>query len=418
MDGNGDGLYEQRQKRICDAIALKVPDRVPVWMGDAGYFPARYSGFTCEEVMFDSDKLFAAYRKTLTDFAPDAFFGPGVSIRSPAGALEALDCKTIRLPGRGVSAKSSHQALELEGMKAEEYDEFLDDPVEFAIRRFLPRVHGVMKPLENLPPLHGLLSGYSSTAMSALFAQPEFFAAFEAWYKAGLIVRKHQTAAAAFMQEMKVAGFPQMFVAGVNAPFDIISDYLRGMRGTMTDMYRRPEKLLAAIDKLTPRVIGSAIAAARASGNPGVVLTLHRGADGFMSLKQVETFYWPSLKKVLLALVDAGLTPYPFFEGDYTSRLEYLATLPKGKILGLFDNTDPAEAKKALGGTMCIAGMMPASLLQVGTPEEVRAYTRKLIDVVGKDGGYMMGPKSIMDEAKPELVKIWFDTAKEYGVYA
>jgi hypothetical protein len=30
----------------------------------------------------------------------------------------------------------------------------------------------------------------------------------------------------------------------------------------------------------------------------------------------------------------------PFFEGIYTSRLESLAELPKGKVLGIFDNTD------------------------------------------------------------------------------
>ena len=28
-----------------------------------------------------------------------------------------------------------------------------------------------------------------------------------------------------------------------------------------------------------------------------------------------------------------------------------------------------------------------------------------------------MGPKSAMDEANPELVKIWFEFTKEYGVY-
>ena len=100
-----------------------------------------------------------------------------------------------------------------------------------------------------------------------------------------------------------------------------------------------------------------------------------------MSLKQFETFYWPSLKKMIVTMIDEGLTPCPFFEGDYTSRLEYLAELPKGKILGLFDSTDPAKAKEILGETMCISGMMPLSLLQTGTPESIKEYAKKLIDV-------------------------------------
>ena len=417
MQASASELHRARQTRINDAIALKVPDRVPVWLGDCGYFPAKYAGFTCEEAMFQSEKLFTAYTKTLADFAPDVYFGPGQSIRAPGGAFEITECKSLKLPGRGASAHHSHQAVELESMKAEEYDEFIDDPVEFAIRRFLPRIYGVMKPLEKLPPLHGLLMGYGGVMTSALFAQPEIARAFEAFYKAGRMIQAHQAASAAFTDRMTGAGLPQMFAVGAYAPFDVISDHLRGIRGTMTDMYRRPEKLLAAIEKLTPRIIASAIAAAKASGNPGVFIALHRGADGFMSVKQFETFYWPSLKKLLVALVDAGLTPCPFFEGNYSSRLEHLADLPKGKILGMFDNTDPAKAKDVLAGIMCIAGMMPLSLLQFGTPDEVKAQAKTLIDVVGKDGGFIMGPKSVLDEAKPELVKVWIDFTKEYGRY-
>jgi hypothetical protein len=410
-------LLQERKSRIDDAIALRTPDRVPVWLGDCGYFPAKYAGFTCEEAMFEPEKQFAAYRKVLTDFAPDIYFGPAQSIRAPGGAFEVTDCKSLKLPGRGASAIHSHQAVELESMKAEEYDEFLDDPVEFALRKFMPRIYGAMAPLADLPQLHGLLFGYGGVAMSSLFARPDIARAFEAFYKAGCIMRDYQAASVAFTEQALHTGFPLMFAIGAYAPFDVISDHLRGIRGTMTDMFRRPEKLLAAIDKLTPRIISSAIAAAKVSGNPGVFMALHRGAAGFMSVKQFETFYWPSLKKIILALVEADLTPCPFFEGDYGSRLEHLADLPKGRILGMFDNTDPAKAKEYLGGTMCIAGFMPLSVLQFGTPEEVKAQAKALIDIVGKDGGFIMGPKSIMDEAKPALVHAWMDFTREYGVY-
>ena len=63
---------------------------------------------------------------------------------------------------------------------------------------------------------------------------------------------------------------------------------------------------------------------------------LHRGADGFMSLKQFEKFYWPGLKTVLLGLIDKGLIPLVFWEGTWDQRLEYLRELPKGKVLGWF----------------------------------------------------------------------------------
>jgi len=41
-----------------------------------------------------------------------------------------------------------------------------------------------------------------------------------------------------------------------------------------------------------------------------------------------------------------------------------------------------------------------------------------LIDTVGKDGGFIMGPRSAMDECDPERVKVWVNFTKEYGKYA
>ncbi len=85
--------------------------------------------------------------------------------------------------------------------------------------------------------------------------------------------------------------------------------------------------------------------------------------------------------------------------------------------MGLFDTTDISKAKEVLGDIMCIAGNMPASLLQSGTPEKVREYTKMLIDVAGKGGGFIMSSRTVLDEANPELVEVWADFTREYGVY-
>jgi uroporphyrinogen-III decarboxylase len=221
-----------------------------------------------------------------------------------------------------------------------------------------------------------------------------------------------------FAVEIKDEGF----VASHNAapliiPFDLISDFLRSMRGTMLDMYQCPEKLLAAEDKIYPFILDSAIQTAQMSGNPIIFIPLHRGSDGFMSIEQFEKFYWPYLKNIILDLIKAGLTPMPFFEGTYDQRLKYLAELPKGKILGMFDRSDLVKVKEVLKDTMCISGGMPIALLQTGTEETVKEQAKKMIDVVGKDGGFIMSSSTVLAEAKPELVKFWVDFTKEYGVY-
>jgi uroporphyrinogen-III decarboxylase len=56
-------------------------------------------------------------------------------------------------------------------------------------------------------------------------------------------------------------------------------------------------------------------------------------------------------------------------------------------------------------------------MLKLTTPDEVKAYCKKLIDTVGKGGGFIMGNGAFFDEAKPENVKAMVDFTKEYGVY-
>ncbi len=417
MANDSEALFKERQQRIQDAIALRVPDRVPIWFQDLGFFPARYGGITYKEAMYDSGKLFSAYKKTIMELAPDMYFNPGHCIHTPGDALEAMGCKQIKWPGDGVGPNQTFQFVEDEYMLADEYDLILRDPSDYTLRVLMPRVFGKLEVFGQLPPITGLLMGYFGMPSLSVIAIPEFARAFESFYKASQALLRHVAANAEYQKDMVDGGFPCSAGAITLAPFDVISDALRGMKGTMLDMYRRPQELLKLIDYLTPNQINSAISLTKMTGNPGVFIPLHRGADGFMSLKQFETFYWPSLKNLLLTLIDNGLTPCPFFEGDYTMRLKYLAELPKGKILGLFDATDIYKAKEALGNVMCISGMMPLSLLQVGSPDSVRDYAKKLIDVVGKGGGFVMGPRSIMDEANVELVKVWVEFTKEYGVY-
>jgi uroporphyrinogen-III decarboxylase len=180
----------------------------------------------------------------------------------------------------------------------------------------------------------------------------------------------------------------------------------------MMDIYRRPDKLLAAMEKITPAILQGAIANAKRSNVKRVFIPLHWGADNFMSDDQFKTFYWPGLQKILLGLIEEGLTPCPFFEGEYTARLKYLTELPKGKVLAWFDRVDMVKAKDMLKDIACIGGNMPTSVLQF-----VREYTRNLIETAGEGGGFIMAARSVLDEADPKMVKVWAEATREYGIY-
>jgi uroporphyrinogen-III decarboxylase len=211
-------------------------------------------------------------------------------------------------------------------------------------------------------------------------------------------------------------GYPILSGGLARAPFDVIGDSLRGTAGVMMDMYRHPDELLEACERLTPFMVKSGIEAGRATGHPITFMPLHKGADGFMSDKQFRTFYWPTLKKVIIGLVNEGLVPYLFVEGGYNSRLEVISDLPKGMTVWWFDRTDMTRAKQTVGKVACIAGNVPLSLLCTGTEDQVKDYCKGLIDTVGRNGGFILSTGAGMEDAKPDNVSAMIDFSKAYGV--
>jgi hypothetical protein len=415
MDTTAEQLYRERVQRVEDAIRLEVPDQVPFFLF-SGYLPCRYVGMPLQEAHYDSDKYFAACRKLTVDLAPDLYFNAGSPVKTAGAALDALEMKQIRWPGHGTAPDSPFQFVEAEYVKADEIDALLDDPADYTVRTYLPRVYGALESLSLIPPLSWLLMGYVTTGLVSAVTIPGVVEALEALALAGREAASWATKEVQLDQELAELGFPVLAGSGTFAPLDLVG-VIRGSRGMMLDIYRQPDKLVALTEKLLPMTIDTALALAQMSGNPRVFMAINRGADGLMSLNHFETFYWPGFKKVVLALVDAGLTPVIHFQGVFDTRLEYFTEFPRGKTIGLFDRTDLFRAKEILGNTMCLCGNMPLTLLRAGTGDQIKDYAKKLIDIVGKDGGFIMSSNTVLDDADPERVKMWMDFTREYGVY-
>jgi len=112
------------------------------------------------------------------------------------------------------------------------------------------------------------------------------------------------------------------------------------------------------------------------------------------------------------------VTPCPFFEGDYTPRLKYLAELPPGVVAAHFDRTDRKAFKEMCGHNLCFWGDVPGSLMVTGNPGEVKDYVKGLIEDFSDTGGLIIdGANSITEEAKPENVMALREAVDEYGVF-
>jgi uroporphyrinogen-III decarboxylase len=183
------------------------------------------------------------------------------------------------------------------------------------------------------------------------------------------------------------------------------------------DRYRRPEKLIEAMERIVPISISETVAGANASGCPIIFMPLHKGTGGFMSNKQFEKFYWPTYRKFLMGLIDEGLVPMGFAEGDYTDRLDIIKEMPKGSMIWYFETMDMAHAKKVLGDRACIAGNLPTSILCTGSPDQVKEGCRKLIETCAPGGGYILSGAASMDKGNPDNLRAMMAAAKEYGTY-
>ncbi len=406
--------YHVRLKRLADVYRVKEPDRVPVQMPFGG-MPLKWAGVTLRTAMYDYDQLRRVWSKFLHDFEMDTYSGPGTVL--PGRVYDLIDYKLYIWPGHGLAADApAFQFVEGEYMKADEYDALIRNPSDFWMRVYMPRIFGVFESFKWLQPYTSIIE--LPAAYFAPYSRPDVQATLQTLIDVGKEYSKYREVIAECTREAAEAGVPSpVRGAFAKAPFDIIGDTLRGTKGVFMDMYRQPDKLHEAMDKIADLTIEQAISSTSASGGIMAGFPLHKGADGFMSSEQFETFYWPSLKKVILALIEEGLMVSLFAEGSYMTRLETVNEFPRGTVIWRFDQTDMARAKEVLGDKCCISGNVPVSLLTAGTHQEVKEYCRKLIEACSKGGGYILAAGSSVNNAPPENLRAMMEAAKEYGVY-
>ncbi len=402
--------YQERARRFRDALELKKPDRVPV-AGLGGAFVYRREGIPQKATMYERwEEAAKAVVKFQKDFQPDS---ATATFMMSGASMELLGQTNLKWAGWGLPDDVQYQYVEQEYMKADEYLHFLKDPSDFVMRRFLPRQYTSLKGLQKLPwfGCDGIQIG---GRVIASFMDPEVQEAFGTLKKAAEMSMTPLKITLETGNRLTAMGFPRLFMGFGAAPFDVLGDNLRGTRGILTDLYRCPDNVLKACEKILEL---SPIPNIPMGQPPVVMMPLHKGDDSHISLKQFEKFYWPTFKQLMLNMIDDGLIPAPFAEGTYNQRLNHLTELPKASVLWFFDRTDMHKAKDILGDHSPIMGNVPITMIATGTPEQVKACCKDLIDYCGKGGGYILCSGTQLDDAKEENVRAMIDFTKEYGVY-
>ncbi|MGC8495510.1 MAG: uroporphyrinogen decarboxylase family protein [Syntrophobacteraceae bacterium] len=382
-------LFEKRLGRYQAAIALQPTDRIPIATG-SNYFAEVYSGNTMQETIYDPQKWLEAEETFVSDF-PEIDVLRDNRIYGPL--YDAVGCKTYKLPGRDLAPDIQFQFVENEYMKPEDYDRLIEDPMGFMLERFLPKILGEFAdPCSPRSHMAFLKAGMAQMLMGQVMRN-----------RAAVLEEKH--------------GMPQPMAGFFLAPFDVLADAMRGLNGILMDMYRRPDKLKAACDVLVDEVCHLALSTADPFKRYPIFVPTHKAM--FLSPAQFDEFYWPSFKKTIEILIEAGHTVRAYLEGNWTPYLHRILELPSGKVLCDIDTQgDIYKAKEILGGHSCIAGGVQDSQLILGTPQQVREHVKILCETVGKGGGYIISAGCNFPYAtKPENFRAMVDAVLEFGVY-
>ncbi|AFM00717.1 MULTISPECIES: uroporphyrinogen decarboxylase family protein [Desulfitobacterium] len=389
--GNNKVLYQERLARYLTAMEGKKPDKVPIRL-QLSEFMAKYAGLDLQEVYYDLDKNIEAADKILADFDVDVIMG-GPSLWW--GTLhDAVGAKYLKFAGHQLAPNQQFQFVEKEYMVPEDYDAFIENPTQWILESFLPRIHKE-------------------------FSEPGSFRANIALIKgaAGMVMvnERNKQAVDHWAQNY---GMPIGVSGMVKAPFDTLGDTLRGLKGIMRDLRRRPEKVLSAMEVLVPHNIYYGLATSEGDRILPAFLPLHRGSYPFLNPHEWDTFYWPSLKKVIESLWAQGKRTMFYAEGNWTPYLEKIEELPEASIVFHVDQTDISKAKAALGHKFCISGNVPNSLMAYGSRSQVSEYVKRLLHDYAADGGFIMDTAGIMQtDVKVENVMALIETTRQYGVY-
>lgn len=390
--------YSVRLRRYVTALRNGKPDMVPI-RPFVAEFVAKYAGVSIQAATHDYRVAFEACLRCAEDFDWDAVVPNMIYVWT--GLVQAIGLKYYGIPGldlpENVAFQYKEPPEENAFMKPDEYDLLIANPTDYLLNVWLPRVSHFVQP-----------SGGSVTREHNL-----------ALLKGGMAMMEYFNALGGLVQELKTRCGTVAAISGMlKAPLDIIADKLRGYYGLVSDLYARREKVLAACEALMPHLFRIALDGADPEKNVPIAFWMHRGCVPFITPEHFRNIYWPTLKPIVEELWKRGHQVLFYAEGNWDYHLETFRELPPGSIVYHVDKGDIFKVHRVLGDRFAISGGLPNDLLALGTPEEVRAYCKRLIDEVARDGGYIMDAGAIIqDDAKVENVRAMTEFTREYGQY-
>lgn len=211
------------------------------------------------------------------------------------------------------------------------------------------------------------------------------------------------------------------------SPFERAID-LQGMESLLTLMSTDPDYAAALLDKIAgycKQLMGHFL---RACGENLDIVGISDDLGTERSLLISPRMYRRLLKPVhadYIAFIKRHTKAKVFLhsDGDIFDVLDDLVEIgvdilnPIQTSAGKMGNL--SELKRRYGSNLVLCGAIDSQhILPYGTPQQVRAEVRRVIDLLGPGGGYMLAAvHTIMNEVPAENILAMVDAALEYGTY-
>lgn len=323
------------------------------------------------------------------DIYADGYFGNlGFSVNLPVMKLLGTSYYTA-----SPDKKSFQNCVESYPLHSDEYDECIDDLAKFSLnvvsRRRFPALNRSREEVKKIliQCVKEMDNWAAQRALAAKIVKDEY-----AMYSIG-------------------GGF-------FGCPFDKIFDNLRGFKDTLVDIRKRPEKVI----ELTNAIMPGALWPLKniQSAYPFFINFAH--APAYLGVKNFEKFYWPTYKKLITAITEAGSKAVIHCQGRWEP--EYYALLEdavgdSGLIL-LIENNDPVQISKIMGRKATIMSGVCVKDLKYKNKEEVFDLARKIIDELAPGGGFLFSTdRSLLtvDDVNTENYIALQEFVHEYGKY-
>ena len=390
--------FQQRLRRFVTALNNRKPDMIPI-RPFAAEFTAVHAGYTCQEVTQNYLDGFEAMIQCSKDYDWDAV--PANMIYVWPCITDAASIRYYGVPGIDVPPDRGFQyiepPLEQSFMRADEYDCLIADPTAFLYEVWLPRATRRIAGA-------GEQNSFRSTValVSSAMAMVQYFNAYGPHCN----------------RLTNEAGTPGALCGIFKAPLDILGDKLRGYIGLTMDLYEQPDKVMKACEALMPHLHWLASQTADPGSQLPVGYWMHRGGVPFVRPEHFDNIYWPTVRPIIEQLWKEGHQTMFYAEGNWDAHLDAFRELPERSIVFHIDRGNPQTIHDKLRDKFAISGGLSNVTLAYGTPEQVRAEVKQLIDILGKEGGYIMDASAIMqNDTKVENMKAMVEATREFGVY-